>query len=61
MSGVVNKHLRVLVAGIGNIFMRDDGFGPRVIELLKTKNLPRNIELRDIGTAGITIATDLED
>ena len=52
---------RVLVAGVGNRLMGDDGFGPRVIDLLSSTPLPENVELRDIGTAGLTIATDLSD
>lgn len=51
----------VLVAGVGNRLMGDDGFGPRVIDALSSLNIPEYIELRDAGTAGITIATDLED
>jgi hydrogenase maturation protease len=50
---------KVLVAGVGNRLMGDDGFGPRVIDLLSSASLPDNVEARDIGTAGVTIATDL--
>jgi len=32
---------RVLVAGIGNIFLGDDGFGPEVIRRVRTHPLPR--------------------
>jgi len=39
--------------------MGDDGFGPRVIDLLSATPMPMNVEIRDIGTAGVTIATDL--
>jgi len=41
--------------------MGDDGFGPRVIDLLSAVSIPENVELRDIGTAGLIIATDLSD
>lgn len=51
----------ILVAGVGNRLMGDDGFGPRVTDLLSTIPLPENVEVRDIGTAGLTIATDLSD
>jgi hydrogenase maturation protease len=51
----------ILVAGVGNRLMGDDGFGPRVIDLLESYELPSNVEIRDIGTAGLTIATDLDD
>jgi hydrogenase maturation protease len=53
--------MRILVAGIGNRLMSDDGFGPRVIDFLSKMNLPDNVESRDFGTAGMTIATDLAD
>jgi hydrogenase maturation protease len=52
---------RILVAGIGNRLIADDGFGPRVVDLLSERELPDAVEVRDFGTAGITIATDLAD
>jgi hydrogenase maturation protease len=52
---------RILVAGIGNRLIADDGFGPRVVDLLSDRELPDYVEVRDFGTAGITIATDLAD
>ena len=52
---------KVLVAGVGNRLMGDDGFGPRVIDVLSNYSIPDHVELRDVGTAGITIATDLSD
>lgn len=51
---------RVIIIGIGNKLMRDDGFGPRIVELLEASRLPSNVEIRDFGTAGITVATDLK-
>lgn len=52
---------KILVAGVGNRLMGDDGFGPRVTDLLSMIPLPKVVEVRDIGTAGLTIATDLSD
>jgi hydrogenase maturation protease len=52
---------RILVAGIGNRLMGDDGFGPRAIDLLTHSDIPDEVEVRDFGTAGMTIATDLAD
>ncbi len=52
---------RILVAGIGNRLMGDDGFGPRVIDLLSAFDIPKGVDFRDFGTAGLTIATDLEE
>lgn len=51
----------VLIAGVGNRLMGDDGFGPRVIDLLYSALLPGNVEARDLGTAGLAIATDLSE
>jgi hydrogenase maturation protease len=51
----------VLIAGVGNRLIGDDGFGPRAIDLLSSAPLPGNVEARDLGTAGLTIATDLSD
>lgn len=52
---------KTIIAGVGNQLLSDDGFGPRVIELLSQMDLEENIELRDMGTAGITIASELSD
>ena len=51
---------RVLIAGIGNRLMGDDGFGPRVIDLLEGVTLPSKVDVRDFATAGLTVATKLE-
>ena len=42
----------VLVLGIGNILLRDEGVGVRVIEQMQKMHLPDNVELVDGGTAG---------
>ena len=52
---------KILIAGLGNKYMGDDGFGPRVIEALMTRNLPEDVEARDAGLCGVTLAPDLND
>jgi hydrogenase maturation protease len=42
----------ILVLGIGNILLRDEGVGVRVIERLAGEPLPPNVEVIDGGTAG---------
>ena len=42
----------ILVLGIGNILLRDEGVGVRAIEVLADRALPAEIELLDGGTAG---------
>jgi hydrogenase maturation protease len=50
---------RVMVAGIGNMFMSDDGFGGEVVKKLRQKNQPEGVEIRDFGTGGLKLAYDL--
>ena len=42
----------VLILGIGNILLRDEGIGPHVIDKLKGIKLPDYVELLDGGTGG---------
>ena len=46
---------RVLVAGIGNIFMADDGFGVEVARRLGERELPRGVEVVDFGIRGLDL------
>lgn len=47
---------RVLVAGIGNVFCGDDGFGVAVAERLSREPLPAGVEVRDYGIRGVHLA-----
>ncbi|MEV6140540.1 hydrogenase maturation protease [Nocardia sp. NPDC051990] len=51
---------RVLVAGIGNIFLGDDGFGSEVIRRLPTAS-EENQRIVDYGIRGLHLAYDLLD
>jgi hydrogenase maturation protease len=50
---------RILVAGIGNIFLSDDGFGVEVANRLKSKALPENVHVEDFGIRGVHLAYEL--
>lgn len=53
---------RILIAGIGNIFFGDDGFGVEVAQRLQTGRYPANVEIIDFGIRGVDLAyTLLED
>jgi hydrogenase maturation protease len=53
---------RVLVAGIGNIFLGDDGFGPEVVRRLPDgTGLPPSVRVTDYGIRGMHLAYDLLD
>jgi hydrogenase maturation protease len=50
-----------LVAGIGNIFSGDDGFGPEVARRLSACELPEGVHVVDYGIRGTHLAYDLLD
>jgi hydrogenase maturation protease len=55
---------RILVAGIGNIFLGDDGFGPEVIRRVSPRLEHRdfagaNVKVVDYGIRGLHLAYDL--
>lgn len=49
----------VLVAGIGNLFLSDDGFGPEVVRRLAQQDLPDHVKVVDYGIRGMHLAYDL--
>jgi hydrogenase maturation protease len=51
----------ILVAGIGNIFLGDDGFGVEVARRLATHELPAGVRVADFGIRGIDLAYALQD
>jgi hydrogenase maturation protease len=52
--------VNILVAGIGNIFFGDDGFGPEVIRRLLAEGPPRpDVRVVDYGIKGMFLAFDL--
>jgi len=42
----------ILVLGVGNILLRDDGVGVHVVKAMQQMAIPANVELMDGGTAG---------
>jgi hydrogenase maturation protease len=52
---------RVLVAGVGNIFFGDDGFGSEVARVLLTRDLAEGVRVVDYGIRGTHLAYDLLD
>jgi hydrogenase maturation protease len=47
---------RVLVAGIGNVFLADDGFGVEVAARLAEVDLPAGVHVEDFGIRGLDLA-----
>jgi len=52
---------RILIAGIGNIFLGDDAFGVEVARRLGASNLPANVKVIDFGIRGYDLAYALLD
>ncbi len=50
---------RVLVAGVGNIFMSDDAFGCEVAQRLARETLPPHVVVEDYGIRGTHLAYEL--
>jgi hydrogenase maturation protease len=53
--------MRTLVAGLGNVFEGDDGFGVAVANALVATDWPQGVELRDYGIRGVHLAYQLLD
>jgi hydrogenase maturation protease len=50
---------RVLVAGIGNVFLGDDAFGCAVAQHLARRPQGEGVRVRDFGTRGLDLACEL--
>jgi hydrogenase maturation protease len=52
---------RTLVAGVGNIFQRDDAFGVEVVRLLAGRPVPPGVRVADFGIRGVHLVYELLD
>jgi hydrogenase maturation protease len=50
---------RILVAGIGNAWLSDDGFGGEVVRRLEQRELPEGAVVLDFGTGGLDLAYEV--
>lgn len=55
------RHPKILIAGIGNIFLGDDGFGVEVTRRLTQTDLPDTVRVIDFGIRGLDLVYALED
>ncbi len=51
--------MRVLIAGVGNVFLGDDGFGVAVARRLAGVALPEGVTVTDFGIRGVHLAYEL--
>ena len=50
---------QILVAGIGNAWLKDDGFGGEVVKRLNARELPEGAAVFDFGTGGLDLAYEV--
>jgi hydrogenase maturation protease len=50
---------QILVAGIGNAWLRDDGFGGEAARRLEARELPAGVTVMDFGTGGLDLAYEV--
>jgi len=50
---------QILVAGIGNAWLKDDGFGSEVVKRLQSRELPEGAAVFDFGTGGLDLAYEV--
>jgi hydrogenase maturation protease len=53
--------VRVLVAGIGNVFLGDDGWGVALAGRLASRVQPRGVQVVDFGIRGMDLAYAMQD
>lgn len=52
---------QILILGVGNLLLRDEGVGIHVIRALEKEELPPNVSLMDGGTGGLHLLSWIQD
>ena len=55
------SHNRIIILGVGNILLKDEGIGVHVVLELQKQKLPSNVEVIDAGTASLNILACLNN
>jgi hydrogenase maturation protease len=50
---------QILVAGVGNAWLKDDGFGGEVARVLTERELPDGVSVMDFGSGGLDLAYEV--
>ena len=51
--------MKMLVAGVGNVFLGDDGFGVEVAQRLAREAWPEGVNVADYGIRGVHLAHEI--
>ena len=57
----MGRSMRTLVAGVGNVFLRDDAFGVEVVRMLAGRPASDGVEIGDFGIRGVHLVYELLD
>ncbi|MGW1791233.1 hydrogenase maturation protease [Streptomyces tubercidicus] len=60
-ASVARRSVKTLIAGVGNIFLGDDGFGVEAVRRLEEHQLPDGVEVVDVGVRGVHLAYQMLD
>lgn len=61
MKNQIPKRPKVLILGIGNVLMGDEGVGVRVVDSLEKAVLPAGVELLDGGVGSFLLLEPMQD
>ncbi len=59
MTDALQRTKQILVAGVGNAWLRDDGFGGEVAKALSQRELPTGVQVMDFGSGGLDLAYEV--
>jgi hydrogenase maturation protease len=59
MTETAERTQQILVAGIGNAWLRDDGFGGEVAKVLSGREVPPGVHVVDFGSGGLDLAYEV--
>lgn len=59
MTETLSRTKQILVAGVGNAWLRDDGFGGEVAKRLTERELPPGVTVIDFGSGGLDLAYEV--
>lgn len=58
---LLEKEKNVLILGVGNLLLTDEGVGIHVIRTLEKETLPPHVKLMDGGTGGLHLISWIQD
>jgi hydrogenase maturation protease len=59
MTDTAQRTKQILVAGIGNAWLRDDGFGGEVAKVLSGREVPPGVHVVGFGSGGLDLAYEV--